>query len=256
MFSVLSIIMDIKEIGESDLLVTFFTREKGKLKGIAKGAKRSKRRFFNCLDLFFLSRIEMELKRGDLYFLHSCKLIEPFKRIREDYKSFVVASYMIELTDVLFPIRVADENMFDILKNSLLLLENRCDLKTLLIDFQAKAISLAGYRINLERCQICGRPYEGKGKGAFLVYKGGIVCLRCIKNVNSSVIMEPQEINILRLLQLPSFKIDNHTPFPDKIVEKIGFILYFYIDYILGRRLKTKRFIQSLFPFSQVLSKS
>ena len=38
--------------GESDKIVTFFTKDFGKVKGIAKGARRSKKRFQNALDLF------------------------------------------------------------------------------------------------------------------------------------------------------------------------------------------------------------
>jgi DNA repair protein RecO (recombination protein O) len=47
-----AIIMRTKEFGETDLLVTFFTQDKGRLKGIAKGARKSRKRFVNCLDVF------------------------------------------------------------------------------------------------------------------------------------------------------------------------------------------------------------
>ena len=51
--------IDIKTLdyGESDRIVTFYTSDFGKVKGIAKGAKRSKRRFSNALEVFTLSRL-------------------------------------------------------------------------------------------------------------------------------------------------------------------------------------------------------
>ena len=64
-----SIIMRTKEFGETDLLVTFFTPDNGRLKGIAKGARKSRKRFANCLDVLCLTELEYSLKReGGLYF--------------------------------------------------------------------------------------------------------------------------------------------------------------------------------------------
>jgi len=53
-----AIMMRIKEFGETDLLVSFFTPEKGRLKGVAKGGRKSQRRFANSLDLFCHGRTE------------------------------------------------------------------------------------------------------------------------------------------------------------------------------------------------------
>ena len=61
-----SIIMRVSEFGESDLLITFFTPTEGKIKGIAKGARRSKARFVNCLDIFSLVNLEYSQKKPNL----------------------------------------------------------------------------------------------------------------------------------------------------------------------------------------------
>ncbi|RLB08818.1 MAG: DNA repair protein RecO [Deltaproteobacteria bacterium] len=245
-----AIIMDVKEIGESDLLVTFFTKEKGKLIGIAKGAKRSKHRFFNCLDLFCLVSIELELRKNkDICFLHSCKLIDPFAYIRESYTYFVIASYIVELANLLFPIGVEDEAMFQLINNSFELLRKNFDAEKVLANYEAKAMAIGGYRINLEKCQICGRAYKGEGMGAFLAYKGGISCLRCVKNPASAIILEPHEIKTLRLLQSPLFKIESSDiELNPSVLKKIRNILSMHIVHILGTQLKTKKFIDSLFP--------
>ncbi len=251
-----SIIMDIREIGESDLLVTFFTREKGKLKGIAKGAKRSKKRFFNCLDLFCLVLMEMEKRKNrDISFLHSCKLIQPFNRIREDYRAFVLASYMIELADILFPVGVPDESMFCILESSLNMLQEKQNYEFILTNYEAKAMFIGGYGINLDRCQNCGRAYQGKGNGVFLAYKGGIICLNCIKNVRPLLTLEPDTINTLKTLQSPFSSLDD-IQVDYKIISRIRKVLNLHITYILGSKLKSKRFIDALFPLSRVPSGS
>ena len=99
-----AIIMRVKEFGESDLLVTFFTKDNGRLKGIAKGARRSRKRFVNCLDIFSLVNIEYGRKRkGDLYFIHSGRLIDAYPGLRADFSTLSKASFMVELTEILFP---------------------------------------------------------------------------------------------------------------------------------------------------------
>ncbi len=247
-----SIIMDMIELRESDLLVTFFTKEKGKLKGIAKGAKRSKKRFFNCLDLFCFVDMELENKKNkDLWFLHSCKLIEPFNKIRENYTSYVLASYMIELIDILFPIGVTDELMFKTIVKSLNMLHNKYNCELVLINFEAKIMSIGGYRINLERCQNCGRPYQGKGKGVFVAYKGGIVCLKCFRHKYDSVLLEPEAIQNLRFLQSPYSSI-NTMKIKKSILSQIKEVLKLHIEFTLGNKLRSKRFIDSLFPLSPI----
>jgi DNA repair protein RecO (recombination protein O) len=58
-----AIIMRVREIKESDLLVIFFARDKGLLRGVAKGAKRSLKRFVNCFETFLVN-LEYEPRRG------------------------------------------------------------------------------------------------------------------------------------------------------------------------------------------------
>ena len=82
------IIMRIGELGETDLLVSFMTPDKGRLKAIAKGARKSRKRFTNCLDLFCLADLEYKRKKqGGLYFLDSGKLVDAFPSLRSDFSS-------------------------------------------------------------------------------------------------------------------------------------------------------------------------
>ena len=81
-----AIIMRVRDFGESDVLITFFTPDRGKLKGVAKGARRSKKRFVNSLDILSLVNLEYGPNRkGDLYFIHSGKLSEPYIELRNQH---------------------------------------------------------------------------------------------------------------------------------------------------------------------------
>ena len=84
--------------GESDLIVTFYSSDFGKIKGIAKGAKRSKKRFANVFEPFSLTNIIFTRKNRDmLAFIESCEIIDHYPAIRQDMEKTLIASYLLTL---------------------------------------------------------------------------------------------------------------------------------------------------------------
>jgi DNA repair protein RecO (recombination protein O) len=241
-----SIIMRIMELGETDLLVGFITPDKGRLKGVAKGAQKSRRRFANCLDHFCLANLEYEIRRkGDLHFLHSGKLIHAFPGIRSDFSSLSLASYMIELTEVLFPLGVPDMSMFELLKDSFSLLEKGERNDALRIYFEARAMTLGGYRIDLDRCCHCGRTYGEEGKAVFVQEKGGISCLKCERESGLSPGMDPRSAGTLRVIQSIPMGEGEGLNITEEMIQEIKPVLRRHIEYRLGRKLKTGKYLDS-----------
>ncbi len=240
-----AIIMRIMELGETDLLVSFVTPDKGRLKGVAKGAQKSRKRFANCLDHFCLVNLEYEIKRkGDLHFLHSGKLIQAFPGLRSDFSSLSLASYMIELTEILFPLAVADKNMFELLKDSFSLLDQGERNDALRIHFEARAMTLGGYRIDFDRCCNCGRPYVGEGKAIFVQQKGGVSCLKCERESRLSPGMEPGSAGRLRALQSAPLGEEEALNMSEQTIHEIKQVLKLHIEYRIGRRLKTSKYLE------------
>jgi DNA repair protein RecO (recombination protein O) len=239
-----AIIMRIKEFGESDLLVTFFTDDSGRLKGVAKGGRKSRKRFANCLDLFCLANLEYELKKkGDLHFLHSCKLVHPFPGLRSDFTSLSLASYMIELTEVLFPLSVTDKEIFGLLKDGFLALDGGGRTDILRILFEAKAMALGGYKMNLEKCCVCGRPYAGEGRAVFKRNKGCIACLKCEQESKLTPALGPNTVKALSLIQSTPWGEAEGMNLNDEMIQEIKQVLKLHMEYRIGRRLKSAEYL-------------
>ena len=240
-----AIIMRVKEFGESDILVTFFTPDTGRLKGLAKGARRSRKRFVNCLDIFNLVNLEYSRKRkGDLHLIHSGKLIDAYPGLRTNFSSLLKASYMIELTETLFPWELSDPNMFEILKKSFHLLSEGGKGDLIPIIFEVMAMSQGGYSINLERCCVCGRVYTGEGTAVFKPDKGGIACMKCQPITALNPKMSPDTISIARLMQSKSVMIFEQLNIPDEAISEIRPVLKLHREYHLGRQLKTASYLE------------
>jgi len=240
-----ALIMRIKEFGESDLLVTFFTSDYGRLQGIAKGARKSRKRFANCLDLFCLTNLEYNLKRtGGLHFLHSCKLLDTFPGLRSDFFSLSLASYFVELTEILFPLNVADNNMFELLKNSFIFLGTEIKSNIIRIQFETKAMVYGGYEIKLDKCILCGRKYNGEGRAVFIRSKGGIACMRCEKESKFSPVLDPETVKELTSIQSSPLSKRKMLHQTEKTISEISQVLKLHMGYHIGKKLKSSKYIE------------
>jgi DNA repair protein RecO (recombination protein O) len=86
---------------DTSLIVTWFTRDLGRLKTIVKGALRPKSRFAGLLDLFFDCEISVALSaRSELHTLREAVLRDPREGLRNDYPRVALASYFVELTEL------------------------------------------------------------------------------------------------------------------------------------------------------------
>jgi DNA repair protein RecO (recombination protein O) len=83
--------------GNSDLIITFMTRKKGKISAVAKAARNSRRRFSGVLDLFTISEIILRYGRGSLPYLEEASLTRAFPSIRLDIFKTAFAGYWGEI---------------------------------------------------------------------------------------------------------------------------------------------------------------
>src|SRR5919198_6306381 len=84
-------------LGESDRVVTFFTRRFGKVRGVAKAARRTRSRFGSALELFTLGElIFFDTGRSELVRVDHFDITRPFDRVREDLDRLAQAAWMIE----------------------------------------------------------------------------------------------------------------------------------------------------------------
>src|SRR6185312_14293601 len=98
---------------EADLLVTLFTRQEGKIRGVARAAKKSKRRFGGALEPLTYVRVYYEdRERQELTRLDSCEVIESPLATEVSYPRAVALGHIAELLDELLPDREANDTVF------------------------------------------------------------------------------------------------------------------------------------------------
>ncbi len=144
------IVLRRQTVTESSLVVTWYTREFGKLKTLAKGARRAKGPFQGKIDLFYRDEIVfLRSQRSDLHLLHDCFLEEAHARLRNSVESLTAASYVCELVDLATEREDPNEGIYDLLAKVLGVLEGRQD-GVLLIWFELRLLAAAGWKPNWE----------------------------------------------------------------------------------------------------------
>ena len=236
--------MRVKEFGESDLLISFFTRDRGQVRGVAKGGRRSCKRFVNCLDLFTLVKLEYGLSReGTLPLLQSGRLIDGYPNLRGNFSAISIASFMVEITEILYPQGVVEERAFHLLKEAFAGLSGGVKAPVVALLFEGKSLALSGFGIDTEKCCHCGRSYKGEGRAVFVPKKGGISCLQCGKPSPRNPVLTPDGIRVLAMIQNKNMNDVKEVMVPDRLVRELKPVMKLHREYHLERPLKTAKYV-------------
>jgi DNA repair protein RecO (recombination protein O) len=189
--------------------------------------------------------VEFREKRGsDLVWLEMCELIDGFPAIRSDYSLLLKASYMVEMTEILFPSYVQSSGMFQLLRFALGSISNKQDTEKTMIIFQARAMKIGGFGINVSKCSLCGRPYKGEGRALFHPQSGSIVCLACEKESVLTPGMDPKAVHVLEQIQSSDLSLLKNLQCDDDILSELKKVLTAHIEHRLGKRLKSAKYLK------------
>lgn len=185
---------------ETDKLVFLFTRNFGKLKGIAYGARRPRSRFGGSLESLTLVHAICFVREGkELATIDTCDVLYPFMRIKEDFERLKRALYALELSDLILPLGEPSPKLFGSLYRFLLLLEEEKPekLDQWLRVFEIRALQLAGFAPQMEECVLCGEP-PGNSACHFCPELGGLVCPGCLSQAPGWVRVSLPSIHFIR----------------------------------------------------------
>jgi len=176
-----AIILRTQNFAEQDKLVVFFSREKGLVRGIAKGARKFNNRFGSSLEPFSVVRIfYYEKERHDFVTISNCDLLESAFELLKDPKISCAFSYLAELTEKFSPYRAKEELLYRLLLNIVLAARGGQKIDYLTHYFEYWFLKINGLLPDFKTCQKCHRKISGT---AWLeAQKEGILCSRCVQD--------------------------------------------------------------------------
>jgi len=250
-FTTQAIVIRSLNYGESDKIITFCTRDFGKLKGIAKGARRSKKRFQNVLGLFSHLRLLFFDREGmGLVRVESGDLLQSFPRIREDLRKIYYGNYYLELMNEMAGEREANPEAFDLLLSFLTDLDAMAPEEERLRMFEIRMLSLFGYRPYLIRCGLCKRDWEELKEtpaAFFSLGKGTLICGICAKNGMELVSLSLGTARLIDHVSQVEISKLGRVRFTSQALAESQAILPRFIAHQVGKELKSFKAIKDKF---------
>jgi DNA repair protein RecO (recombination protein O) len=222
-----AVVLRTMRLGEADRIVTFLGRAGGKIRGVAKGVRRTKSRFGGRLEPFGHVSLVLWRGRSGLDTVTQVEIVEPFRPIREDLDRFALGEVMLEAVDRTVQEWERSPRIFTLLVDYLHALA-RISSPLVLAGFLLRLCSIAGFAPSLGRCAECGGRASWFSPG-----QGGAVCSRC--GAPDSVEVEAG------LLELMS-DVVREGPWMDVTSDLAGSAARFarsYTEYHLERRLRS-----------------
>jgi DNA repair protein RecO (recombination protein O) len=170
-----AIVLRTYPLRESDLLVTLFTRLEGKVKGVARAAKKSKRRFGGALEpMTYVRAVYDERERQELVRLDSCEVIESPMSGEVTFARATALAHVAELLDQLMPDREASDAVFRLTLAVLVELRGSA-LWMPVTYFELWMTRLMGFLPEFAECAVCGRPLN-ETRAYWHALADGLVC--------------------------------------------------------------------------------
>ena len=175
-----ALVVDSRDYGESDKIVTFFCQEIGKMGALARGAHRSKKRFLNKLEIFSFVQISYSRSSpGSLAVLTEAELVNSFISLRTSLENYQAASIIREYLLLSTSETAGDDHLFQLALWALHTLNTSADQKRTLALFLVKLFDVLGYRPDFSICQLCMDQPPINQPVAFDISSGGVVCRKC-----------------------------------------------------------------------------
>ena len=234
------------DFGESDLIVTLYTADLGKVKGIAKGAKRSKRRFVNNLQPFSYIRIVFSEGRGGLIRLDEADMIQPLFRISEDISKVLHGSYFLEMVKEMTGEKESNPQLFDLLVTFLTLINDFPPREEYPRVFELRVLDLLGYRPRVTECSICNQMFPPADGAWFSHRHGGAVCQGCHMNAQGAVAISGATLQAMEQAMRMDLAELKGIRFSPQVLAEGREIIPRFVQHQLGKGLKSLRVMEEV----------
>ena len=247
-FRTQAIILSRRDFGESDRLLTLFTPARGKLRAIAKGARKPTAKVSGHVELF--ARSDCVIHKGrNLDILTQAELVEPYLGVRDDLARGAYANYIAELLDRFTADEEEDsEALFALLDASLGRIAAVADARLAARFFELQLLDLVGFRPELSECVVSREELRPESQ-FFSFEEGGAVSRAAAPMVRSRLAeIDVDTLRLLRHLQRSGEEYGRVASLRVTAEQhgRAEAIMLGYVTHLLERRLESVAFIRRL----------
>ncbi len=242
-----AIILTTRDYGESDRLVSFHTDNCGKIRGIAKGARKSRKRFANTFEPCSLVELGWR-EKNSLVWIETCKLVEPYIPMREDIHKWALAALFSEVILEMVPEGEAQPDLFLLHKEMLGGLEKDKDPWNVLILTLLRFQALLGYMPALDGCSVCGRSLKTSSKWYWESCRGKLLCPDHLAHARGCTVLDIGTLALINHARNIALDKIWRLRLRQEIKTAVFRSLLDWIRHHTGREIRTLKVIEQILP--------
>jgi len=243
-FRVEAIVLRHTNWAEADRLVGLYTRELGKVRAIAKGARKLRSRRAGHLEPF--TRLSLLLARGrEMLLITQAETIDAHLPIRDNLILIGYASYVIELLDSFTYEEGENRALYRLLSDTLDRLSTEPDPSLAVRYYEIRLLDLLGFRPHLFNCARCGREIKAEDQ-YFSAEEGGVLCPICGRGRQGVRSVSMQALKYLRHLQRSSYSDASKAQISAANNREMEILMQHYLTYLLERGLNSPAFLRRM----------
>lgn len=229
--------------GEADRLLTLYTRERGVVRALAKGARKVTSRKAGHLEPF--THVTIQFAKGrDLLIVTQVETINAFLLLRDDLVKTGYASYVVELLlRFSYEDEGANPSVFKLLVDTLGRLEAEEDAWLPVRYYEMRLLDAVGFRPHLFECANCGREILPEDQ-FFSFIAGGVICPRCGEGLPHLTRISLETLKYLRHFQRSSYRDASRARPSLEVRKEAEALMQGYFTYLLERQLNSPGFIK------------
>lgn len=236
------IVVRTTDYGETNKIITIYTREHGKVGVMARGAKKPRSKLAASGQLLTYGQYLYTIGKG-LGTLHQGDIQNPFRYIKEDIYKMAYATYIVDFVDKMPISDVRNPYLFELVLQLLTYIDEGVHPQVLSFIFDVKMLPLLGIEPETSHCIQCHTTTE---PFKFSISGGGILCLRCAGIDPRAMPVSTTFIKLVNLFKrMDVARLGKIDLKPETIVE-LKKVLSAYYDAYSGLNLKSKRFIDQI----------
>ena len=244
-FRVEAVVLRHHDYGEADRLLTLYTRQLGKTRVLAKGARKIASRKAGHIEPF--TQVKLQLARGrDMLLVTQADTVDAYLPLRENLILTSQASYVLELLDrFTYVDDTENPSTFRLLTDTLTRLASNDDPWLVIRYYEMRLLDYLGFRPQLINCVNCGR--EIKAEDQFFSFRaGGVICPRCGQGLPQLKPIAVETLKYLRHFQRSNYRDSSRARPNSEVQKEAEDLMQGYFTYLLERELNTPGFLKKI----------
>ena len=236
------------DYSNSSQIITFYTRNYGKIRTLAKGFKRASGKCTTkAIDLLtYYQILFIKKEHSSLHILTEAVVQNNYPQIRSNLDKYYKASYLAELVNEFTEESDSSEQLFDIFLSTVTGISVSADATTWLLAFEIKMLKILGYLPELRRCVNCKNSILRISEVYFHAKEGGVLCKTCQVRFQEGIVVPVGAVLIAGRLADINLQNMERVKIQLSICVEIEKMLRYYIKSILNKELNSWKYIRFL----------